>query len=212
MEIRVVTEEGRRVDDPFLLRLAEWTEERYFCEAPESRLWEFHDGELIVHSPAKPPHQRSVGFLTFLLSGFVEERDLGEVFNGPAVLRLRPGADKEPDLFFLRHDHRNRVGPECIDGPADLVIEVISPGTRRYDLIEKAEVYREGGVPEYWVIDRERKEVVVHRAGHPGYRVSTLSSGRLASTSVHGFWIEIEWLWKDPLPSGPACLRKIVAA
>ena len=174
MHIEVVTEEGRQVVEPFLVRLGGWTEERYLTEAPEDRLWEFQDGELIVHSPATPGHQRMVRFLTILLSGFVEERGLGEVFNGPAVLRLRPGADKEPDLFFLRHDHRDRVGPARVEGPADLVIEVTSPGTRSYDLGEKAQVYRDNSVAEYWVIDRERREVAVHRAGQPEYRVAVL--------------------------------------
>jgi len=43
-----------------------------------------------------------------LLCGYVEDQGLGEVFNGPAVLRLRPGADKQPDVFFLGQDRRNR--------------------------------------------------------------------------------------------------------
>ncbi|MBI4519633.1 MAG: Uma2 family endonuclease [Gemmatimonadetes bacterium] len=210
MQIQVVTEEGREVVDPFLLRLGEWTEDRYWAEAPEDRLWEFQDGELIVHSPATPGHQRVVGFLTFLLRGFVEERSLGEVFNGPAVLRLRPGANKEPDLFFLRHDHGDRVGPARVDGPADFVIEVTSPGTRSYDLGEKAQVYRDAGVAEYWAVDTERREVAVHRAGESEYRVAVLPAGRLESTAVRGFWIEVGWLWQKPLPSGPVCLREVL--
>lgn len=114
MQIRVVTGEGQQVAEPFLVRLGGWTEERYLAEAPEDRLWEFQDGELIVHSPATPAHQRIVGFLTFLLKGFIEERGLGEVFNGPAVLRLRPGADKEPDLFFVRREDAGRIGPDRV--------------------------------------------------------------------------------------------------
>ncbi len=210
MRIEVVTGEGRQLDDPFLVRLGGWTEERYFCEAPEDRLWEFQDGDLIVHSPAKPGHQRVVRFLTILLSTFVEERGLGEVFNGPAVLRLRPGANKEPDIFFLRTDHRDHVGPDWIEGPADFVIEVISSGTRSYDLVEKAQVYRESGVVEYWAIDRERHELTVHRQGQPDFSVSVLSAGRLESTAVPGFWVEVTWLWQEPLPSAPACLRQVL--
>ena len=100
MQIEVVTTNGQQVAEPFLVRLAGWTEERYFAEAPENCLWELQDGELIVHAPATPGHQRVVGFLAFLLRGYVEERRLGEVFTGPAVLRLRPGVNKEPDIFF----------------------------------------------------------------------------------------------------------------
>lgn len=213
MQIQVVTEEGRQVVDPFLVRLGGWSEERYLAEAPEDRLWEFQDGELIVHSPATPGHQRMVRFLTVLLSGYVEERGLGEVFNGPAVLRLRPGADKEPDLFFLRHDHGDRVGPSRVDGPADLVIEVASAGTRSYDLGEKAQVYGDAGVAEYWAIDPARREVAVHRTGQLSqaeYRIAVLQAGRLESTAVQGFGIDVEWLWQEPLPSGPACLREVL--
>lgn len=209
MHIHVVTDEGREIVDPFLVRLGGWTEERYFAEAPEDRLWEFQDAEVIVHSPATPGHQRMVGFLTFLLRGYVEEHTLGEVFNGPAVLRLRPGADKEPDVFFLRQDRREQVGPGRIEGPADLVIEVTSPGTRSYDLGEKAQVHRGDDVAEYWVVDPERREVTGHRAGEPEYRVSTMQAGRLDSTVLSGVWVEAEWLWQDPLPSAPACLRQV---
>lgn len=210
MRIEVVTKDGP-LGEPFLIRLGGWTEERYFAEAPEDRIWEFEDGELIVHSPATPTHQRLVRFMTFLLCGFAEERGLGEVLNGPAVLRLRPGADKEPDVFVIRQDRRDAIGPERVEGPADLVVEVVSPSTRRYDLVEKAAAYRDDGVDEYWAVDAERREVVVHRAGHPGYRGAVIQTGRLASSAVPGFWIEVDWLWRDPLPRAPACLRQILA-
>jgi Uma2 family endonuclease len=209
VQIHVLAEDGSPVDR-FLLRVGDWTEERYFAEAPEDRLWEFEDGEIIVHSPATPDHQRVVRFLTFLLSGYVEERAMGEVFNGPAVLRLRPGSNKEPDVFFLRRDHLPRVGAAHVDGPADFVIEVVSSGTRAYDLSEKALAYRDAEVTEYWVIDRERSEILVHRAGQAEYRVGVHRTGRLESTAVPGFWIDADWLWADPLPPGPACLRRIL--
>jgi hypothetical protein len=70
--IEVVTEPGVPVTERFLLRVAGWTEERYFAEAPEDRVWEFRDGELIVQSPGMPRHQDLVGFLTFLLRGYTE--------------------------------------------------------------------------------------------------------------------------------------------
>lgn len=210
MRVRVVTDAGEEIEGPFLLRLSGWTEERYFQEAPEDRIWEFEDGEVIVHSPATLLHQRLVGFLTFLLKGYVEARGLGEVLNGPAVLRLRPGAAKEPDLFFIHRDRRSNIREEWVDGPADLIIEVSSPGTWRYDREEKARVYQEGGVKEYWVVDPERREVLIHRADHPGYRVGGISEGRLVSTAVPGFWIEVEWLWRHPLPSALDCLRQIL--
>ncbi|MDR5709088.1 MAG: Uma2 family endonuclease [Armatimonadota bacterium] len=210
MQIRVVTETGEPVDE-FLVRLGGWTEERYLREAPEDRIWEFADGEVVVHSPASITHQRIVRFLTYLLTGYVEERSLGEVFNGPAALRLRPGLITEPDLFFVAAG-RAAVGPLLVEGSADLVVEVASPATRTYDLQEKAAAYREGGVGEYWVVDPGRKEVTVHRLERTSYRTEALAAGRLVSSAVPGFWIEVAWLWQDPLPQATACLREILSS
>ncbi|MEM2445717.1 MAG: Uma2 family endonuclease [Candidatus Bathyarchaeia archaeon] len=44
-----------------------------------------------------------------------------------------------------------------------LVIEVIRPSTRTIDLVEKVQDYARVGIPEYWVVDAERGEVIIHR-------------------------------------------------
>lgn len=215
MTIQVVTNDGKEVWEPFLLRLSGWTEERYFDEAPEDRIWEFIDGELIVHSPANTLHQRLVYFLTFVLGGYVQERQLGEVFNGPAVLHLRAGVNPEPDIFFICQERQANVSLAYVQGAADLVIEVMSPSTRSYDLMEKAQVYLEGGVAEYWVVDPQRRQVYVHKAApsNPGrWMVEVQESGRLTSVTVPGFWIDVEWLWQEPLPAGVAKLRDVLQA
>lgn len=214
MTIQVVTRDGKEVMEPFLLRISGWTEERFMAEAPEDRIWEFIDGVLIVHSPAVPLHQRIVWFLTFLLGGLGEERELGEAFNGPAVLHLRANVNPEPDIFFIRRERLANVGPSWVQGPADLVIEVISTSTRGYDLVEKAQVYLEGGVIEYWAVDSQRHQVYQHtrEPGHGDrWSVVRYDSGRLASVAVPGFWIQVEWLWQEPLPAATAKLREIMA-
>ncbi len=206
----MVTEAGEPVGE-FLLRLGGWTEEQYLREAPEDRIWEFADGEVIVHSPASITHQRIVRFLTYLLTGYVEERGLGEVFNGPAALRLRPGLIKEPGVFLVTPG-RATVGSLFVEGSADLVVEVASSATRTYDLQEKAAAYRQSGVREYWVVDPDRKEVVVHRLEGGSDHTETLAAGRLVSSAVPGFWIEVTWLWQDPLPPATACLREVLGS
>lgn len=207
----VMTEQGRPVDEPYLLRLCGWTEERYFAEAPEDRLWEFKDGEVIVPSPATPRHQDVVGFLYKLLSTYVEERGLGRVLTGPATLRLREGLDKEPDVFFVSREREEAIGPTRVEGAAELVIEVASAGTRAYDVGEKAEDYREHGVGEYWVVDPERREVRVARFARGEATPRVWEHGRVESTAVPGFWVQAEWLWESPLPSTLGCIRVLLA-
>lgn len=214
MKIQIVTADGKEVEGPFLLRLCGWSEERYFAEAPEDKIWEFKDGEVIVHSPATLRHQRPVLFLTMLLSFYVQERQLGEVFNGPAALHLREGSAKEPDIFFIRREHLASIGNTWVYAPADLVIEVMSPSTRSYDLLEKAQDYLEAGVLEYWVVDSQRHQVHVYVSGYPHaqtWEVRVLERGRLTSAAVPGFWIEVAWLWQEPLPGALSKLREVLA-
>lgn len=211
--LKVMTADGEEMSQPYLVRIGGWTEERYFREAPETRFVEFEDGEVIVHSPASPRHQRLALFLSMLLQGFVRSRDLGEVLNGPAVVRLRPGLNYEPDIFFIRRDQLGGIGEEYFAGSPSLIVEVVSQGTRNHDLRTKASAYRGHGVPEYWVIDPERRILFQHLlpAEEQGpYRIHEHISGRLDSRAIPGFWLDVSWLWEDPLPNELACLSRIL--
>lgn len=147
--LKIVTADGKEVMEPYLLRLAGWTEERYFQEAPEMQMVEFADGDLIVHSPANIRHQQIIGFLTMLLRGYVRSKNLGEVLNGPGVVQLRPGLDYEPDICFVTREQCDLFNEQYFSGAPTHIMEVVSPGTRHHDLVTKATHYQEYGVPEY---------------------------------------------------------------
>jgi Uma2 family endonuclease len=78
---------------------------------------------------------------------------------------------REPDLLFLKH-HRildKRKPPKG----ADLVMEVVSPGTenRKRDLREKREVYAKAKIPEYWIVDPKDKTITVLTLSGKTYKV-----------------------------------------
>ena len=214
LALRLMTADGDELSEPYLVRIGGWTEDRYFREAPETRFVEFEDGEVIVHSPAGVRHQRLTRFLTMLLQAFVRRRGLGEILNGPAVVRLRPGLNYEPDIFFIPQNRLAALGDEYFGGTPGLTVEVVSEGTRMHDLRTKAMAYREHGVAEYWVVDPERKVVVRHvlpADAQAPYQVSEHAQGRLESQAIPGFWFDIAWLWQDPLPDELRCLEQILS-
>jgi Uma2 family endonuclease len=213
MGLRVIDELGVvRAEAEDEVRVPGWTEERFFAEGPDEGFFELRDGELIVHAPASFDHQDVAAFLGSLLRVFASGRNLGRLVYGPAVLKVRDGLLREPDLLFVSNERLASVTRQYA-GAADFVVEVLSAGGRRRDLEEKAEEYASAGVGEYWVVDPERREVVVHRldaaSGGAGYAVETRTEGRLESTAVPGFWIEVGWLWERPLPSEFDCLREL---
>lgn len=193
--------ECERVGREYVLLMHGWTEQEYWDKAPEDRLCEFWDGVIVLHSPAGPPHQDLVALLTVLLRTYTSRRGLGKILNGPASVRLRPGLVLEPDIFFVPASQSESIGESYVEGAPALAIEVVSRSSRRHDLVEKLEHYRQWGVGEYWAVEREAQQLAVHVFGPDAPEANILRSGRLESVALPGFWIEVDWLWQRPLPS-----------
>lgn len=121
-------------------------------------------------SPASERHQDIVRFLTALLSGYVEFANSGKVY--PAPFQMKVGrAGREPDVLFVATDHLDRIKQTYLDGPADLVIEVVSPESRGRDRGERFFEYQTAGIPEYWLLDPETERAEFYQLDeHGAYR------------------------------------------
>jgi Uma2 family endonuclease len=119
---------------------------------------EWVDGEVIVISPTSEPHQNLDGFLSSLLRHFVEAHELGRILIPPFQMKLstRPSGC-EPDLLFISTEKLKHLKRNYLDGPADLVVEIVSPDSQARDRGDKFYEYEEAGVIEYWILDQTRK-------------------------------------------------------
>lgn len=172
---------------------------------------EWVDGEIILMSPVNLDHQFLSGFVYELLIRFVRARGLGVVLYAPALMRLmtRPSG-REPDLVFVATEHLDRLRDTYIDGPADLVVELVSPDSSTRDRREKLAEYEAAAVPEYWIIDPARREALFYqRQEDGGLRAALAADGIYRSMVLPGFWLRVEWLWQRPLPSVPDIVRQL---
>ena len=155
-----------------------------FARLPDDgNRYEIIDGDLYVTPSPRLDHQDVVGALVEVLRPFVREQDLGKVYAGPVDVLFAEGDYLAPDLVYLsteRLHYRSRRG---IEGPPDLVVEVLSPGTAVRDRNLKRERYALYGVPEYWIVDVDARRVEVYR---PGYEAPTIHADRLAWEPVEG--------------------------
>jgi Uma2 family endonuclease len=110
---------------------------------------------------------------------------------------------RAPDLMFILERYRDRLKRTHLEGPADLVVEVISPGSRGVDRGEKYVEYEQGGVPEYWLFDPDRRQHEFYRLAPTGlYELATVPpDGVYRSSAVDGLWIKPTWLWQQPRPT-----------
>jgi Uma2 family endonuclease len=131
---------------------------------PQEREGDRHeliDGELIVTPSPITAHQIISGNIEYALERVVRERGLGQVLGAPTDVRLTPENVLVPDISFVSLDRRHIIGPKAIDAAPDLVIEILSPGTRRRDVEIKRDLYARFGVQEYWIVDPKSRTVSV---------------------------------------------------
>ena len=175
------------------------TYDEFLAWANEDTLAEWVDGEVVMYSPASNRHQDLARFLTSVLGIYVETHSLGVIRPAPFQMKLERG--REPDLLFVASGHLARLKETYLDGPADLVVEVVSPESVGRDRGEKFYEYAQGGVPEYWLIDPQMEWGEFYRLKEGRYHLAFSGrKGEYHALALPGFWLRVEWLWQEPLP------------
>lgn len=132
-----------------------------YLALPEQPRTEWVDGVVVVMATPLAPHQRAARRLIEAL-----ERDLPSLWiEGGLTVMLPRNRERVPDVLALPH----RPGEEESDTTRGwqihlcpvLVAEVLSPSTRREDLVRKAPEYAERGISQYWVVDPEARTIEV---------------------------------------------------
>ena len=164
---------------------------------------EWVDGEIIEMSPISERHEDLSGFLKPLVRHFAEAYNLGVVRGEP--FQMKPALSlpgRAPDFFFVATAHLDRLRSTYLEGPADLVVEIISPESRARDRGDKFFEYEAAGIPEYWLLDPIREQAEFYQLDPGGiYRPAALDAqGRYQSVVLPGLWLQVSWLWQTPLP------------
>jgi Uma2 family endonuclease len=144
---------------------------------------ELIDGEHIVSPAPSLKHQRVARNLGFAIFSFVRERRLGEVFLAPVDVLFSRFDVVEPDVLFVAAENAERLQERFVDGAPDLVIEVLSPSSRRIDKVRKPRLYDAHGVKEYWLADPKSDTLEIHRRDATG-RLALAASVSLAAGDV----------------------------
>lgn len=140
----------------------EYTIEDYY-NWPEDERIELIDGVIYHVSMPSIRHQRIVGEIDFTFKSFVKKKKgKCEIFGAGIDVRLDCD-DKTmvvPDISVVCE--KDKFTEQYLDGAPDLVVEVLSPSTRKKDMTLKLSKYAEAGVREYWIIDPKKETVIVY--------------------------------------------------
>jgi len=162
--------------------------------------YEWVDGEVVEMPAVENDHADLSDYLSTLLSMWVEAKDGGKVREDPFQMRLasRPSG-RAPDIQVILAKNLHRLKRMYFDGPADVVIEIVSTGSRATDREIKFTEYEQGGVREYWIIDPLRRQAEFYVLQKKRFVPAPVDEeARFHSRMLPGVWLDVDWLWKRP--------------
>ncbi len=185
--------------------------EAEFLALDEKRV-EWVEGEVVCMSPVSISHSMTVIWLVRLMARLTDRGMSGVVLSEVAV-RTGLNTDRVPDVCFISAKNARRMKATYIDGPPDLVVEVVSAESRARDYRVKYAEYLSAGVQEYWIVDPLYQAVDAHRLVEEvgaGKYVPIIpvavdgagEGGEIRSEVLPGFVLRPEWLKQTPLPVG----------
>jgi len=144
-----------------------------FKMLPEGTLAELINGTIYMSPSPLSRHQIVLNKINFRLQQFFEMDQRGDVFIAPLDVYLDDDQNAvQPDLIVILKQNKALVELDGhIHGVPDLLVEVLSKGNNKHDLITKKDLYEKFGVKEYWVVDPETKLAMIFALANSKYQL-----------------------------------------
>jgi len=192
------TVQKRRIstqERPWPPEQGQWTYEDWLRLPDDGYRYEVIDGVLYMTPPPRTQHQLIIARIVDHLMEFMRSKPMGQVLFAPIGVRLpNQPVSLQPDILFIRAERLDIIGEDYVEGAPDLVMEILSPSNWLYDRREKKQVYQEGGVSEYWIVDPRARTVEVYQLEGGSYLlVGQYGSGEAAQSSgISGFEVPVD--------------------
>ena len=161
---------------------------RFFKEVREDQKAEFINGEVIMHSPVGLEHNEVSMNLVALMRAYVQRNSLGVVGHEKLLISLTRN-DYEPDICYFVADKAKKFKRDQNKFPApDLIVEVLSKSTERFDRSIKFDDYAAHGLSEYWIVDPRKKTIEQFLLAADRYELAVkMHDGVIQSQAIKGF-------------------------
>ncbi len=167
-------------------------------DTPDDGLrYEVIDGELYVSPAPGERHQNASMVLSVVVGSHVREHNLGRLYAAPFGVVLDEDNGVQPDLVFVSRERLDIISERGLEGPPDLVVEILSPSTRRRDMGLKLRRYAASRVPHYWTLDPRRQTLAARRLVNGEYELTGFyGPGQVFRPELFpGLEIPIDDLW-----------------
>ena len=162
---------------------------------------ELIDGVHFVTPTPITRHQVLVGRLAFEIELYLRAHPgVGQLFGVPLDCVLSDHDVVEPDIILIADHQMEILTDKNVQGPPALVVEVLSPSTRRRDIGIKRQLFDRAGVREYWILDGTRDRIDLHRRVADGAlklagQIAAEDGGVLTTPMLPGFAFPLDRLF-----------------
>lgn len=169
-----------------------WTVANYALLGENKTPCQLIEGELFMSPTPTPLHQKVSRELFRQIDRAI--KNAGELFYAPIDLYIDEKNVFQPDLVYLSADHVASITERGIEGPVDLIIEIISPSSIFSDRNQKKKKYIAFGVREYWIVDPANRtlEVYTPEAGEDLPILFLSGSGQVKSSVISSLEFQLQ--------------------
>ncbi|AFY79327.1 hypothetical protein Ple7327_4197 [Pleurocapsa sp. PCC 7327] len=177
------------------------TEDQFYqlCRAnPDIKFERNAKGEIIIMSPTGGETGNRNAEIIIEFGVWNRRSQLGKLFDSSTGFQLPNGADRSPDVAWIKQERWKALTPEQKEKfppiAPDFVLELMSPSDRLQELQEKMREYIENGVQLGWLINRKNRQVEIYR---PGQKVEILDNPATLSGEdvLPGFVLDLQIVW-----------------
>lgn len=167
-------DDRKKIDDAIKERQV--TYEIYAAMPDDGVRYEVIDGSLEAMFPSpSTTHQAVIRELGFIILQSCKSDYI--IYYAPLDVILSEKNVLQPDIVMIHRSRSHIVADRGIEGPPDLVVEIVSPSSRKRDKVVKAKKYAEYGVEEYWIVDAETRTLEQYRLEGSVYEIVNLFEG-----------------------------------
>jgi len=152
-----------------------------FESLPEGTLAQFIQNKIVMSPSLNDNHQKVLDTIYRRIGNFIEQNGLGETRCAPYDVFLNKYNIFQPDIIFISNANIQFIKENGFHGAPDLIIEILSPSTAKYDLVDKKDVYEQFAVKEYIIINPADKTVTIYELNNAEFQVSFTSAAMVES-------------------------------
>jgi Uma2 family endonuclease len=177
-----------------------------YLKIDDDKQYELIGGKLILVPAPRTIHQRIKGRIFRVVADFVDKNSLGEVLDAPTDVVLTEKDKPQPDILFVLKERLNIITEANVQGAPDLVIEILSPSTGKWDRVEKSRLYYKHGVKEYWIVDPDSKVIEAFIPGEKNWNLFQAYNAEetLTSPLLSGLEIQLMDIFNSPAGKSPS--------